>query len=156
MSILLMPKIQIVSLLSCLHPQSFISPFLPCQILLQSHESTLMCCMLSNLNKSLPIMRGKIFLTIGALRIFLYKLYYLILLHSSFLIYDSNILYLYSNSFGMRLSPNEFRIFQLKFIQSFNFLQKYGKKLSTFSLAIDPWRTLVSQAICAKELLISC
>jgi len=134
----------------CFHSKGFLNPFLPHKILLQSSQSSFVVSVLPDLDKRIPIVGSKLFLAIRALCVFLDELHDLGLLNFCALVYQSYKLYFNAHSFAVGFGPNKFGIFYLHFSQAFYLLQQNSQQLCTFSLAINPWWSLVSFAIDAK------
>lgn len=154
MRVLLVPVEQVEALICSLDPQCSFSPLLSDEILFEGEQSALVGGMLAYLDEDVPVMRGKVLLALGALRVLLYKLYNLTLLYPRGLVDNPHKVYLDLDSLGVRLSPYKLGILELQLRQSFDLLQQNPQQLRALSFAVDPGRSFVPEAVGAEELLL--
>lgn len=120
--ILLVSVEQVEALICSFDPQCSFRPLLSDEILFEGEQGALVGGMLAYLDEDVPVMRGKVLLALGALRVLLYKLYNLTLLYPRGLVDNPHKVYLDLDSLGVRLSPYKLGILELQLRQPFDLL----------------------------------
>lgn len=110
-------------MLRWLNLQNFWSEFLFQKVLLKVQESLFVVDLLPHLNNCIPIMWRKIFFTVRTLCINLNEFDHLCLFNLNFVIDIFSDIYFDFEPFRVRLSPYEFGIEEMNFVESLDFFE---------------------------------